>query len=100
MTYSNEINEIKNIKLNSINEKGNSKIRFWEQLQLLTLALTIVGQCVIGGFFFLGQGIWLIANIISLIRDFKLNRPYADKVKNATMTAITIGIIASYLFLL
>lgn len=71
--------------------------KIWEQLQLVVLALTIVGQCVVGAWFLLGQGIWLVSNAIALIRDFKLGRPHADKIKNASMTAITVGIISSYL---
>lgn len=72
---------------------NSSKNVFWENLQLACLALTIIGQIVIGASFFFGQGLWLIANFVSLIRDFVLKRPAADKIKDATLAAITAGII-------
>lgn len=73
------------------------KILVWENLQLGCLALTIFGQVTIGASFMLGQGVWFIANVIALTRDFILKRPAADKIKNAALTAITAGIIAAYL---
>lgn len=65
----------------------------WENLQLAALALTIFGQIVVGASFLLGQGVWLVANILSLVRDFVLHRPPADKIKNGALTAITAGLI-------
>lgn len=70
----------------------------WENLQYIGLALTIAGQIVIGPLWLLGQTFWLIANIISVSRDFILHRPHADTVKDICMTALTVGlIIASFL---
>ena len=77
----------------------SSRTFVWEQLQFVVLALTIFGQCIVGAVFFAGQAIWLIANTIALIRDFKLHRPIADKTKNACLLAITCGIILTYLLL-
>lgn len=82
--------EIKNIKYTD-NPKDKKTI-IWENLQLFVLGLTILGQITVGAIFILGQGIWLVANLITLIRDFILQRPIADKVKNATLTAITCGL--------
>lgn len=94
------INEITNVKTVSIpSRETEHRTKVWEEMQLLVLALTIIGQCIVGGFFIIGQSLWCVANTIALIRDFKLQRPYADKVKNATMLAITIGIIVGYLFI-
>lgn len=62
-------------------------------LTYVVIIFTIVGQCIVGGNFYLGQFAYLIANCINTIRDFALNRPAADKVKNTTFLAITIGII-------
>lgn len=78
-------------------DKKPTKILVWENIQLGCLALTIFGQVAIGASFLLGQGVWFIANVIALIRDFILGRPMADKVKNAALTALTAGIIAAYL---
>ena len=44
----------------------------------------------------LGQGAYLVGNVLNVVRDFKLSRPAADKVKNVCFTAITIGLIVIY----
>ena len=59
----------------------------------VAMFMTVLGQCIVGNMFYVGQGLFLTANIIYLIRDFKLNRPKADKIKNTLFTAITVGII-------
>ena len=59
----------------------------------IAMFMTVLGQCVVGNIFYVGQGLFLIANIIYLVRDFKLCRPKADKIKNTLFTAITVGII-------
>lgn len=64
-----------------------------ENLQYFVLVLLILGQCTIGSLFYLGQGIYLTANLISLFRSFALNRPTADKVKDTVCLAVTIGLI-------
>ena len=64
-----------------------------ENAQYVTLALLIIAQCVVGGNFYLGQGIYLAANVISVFRCFALERPAADKVKDIACTAVTIGLI-------
>lgn len=66
---------------------------FWESLQYVVLILLIVGQCTVGSWFYFGQGIYLIANLISTLRCFILGRPNADKVKDSACLAITIGLI-------
>ncbi len=68
-----------------------------ENLQLLGLALTIMGQVVIGSSYILGQGLWLVSNLIAIFRDFYLHRPVADKVKNCVLTAITLGLVVTWL---
>lgn len=74
-------------------EKKSTKVLVWENLQLLGLALTIFGQVTIGASYLLGQGVWLVANIIALVRDFVLHRPAADKIKNGALLGITSGLI-------
>lgn len=66
---------------------------FVENLQYLTLVLLIIGQCTVGSIFYLGQGVYLAANIVSVFRSFALGRPTSDKVKDCTCLAITIGLI-------
>lgn len=71
----------------------NKFILFWENLQFLTLVLLIVGQCTVGSMFYVGQGAYLIANIISVTRCFILKRPTSDKVKDIACMAITMGLL-------
>lgn len=71
--------------------------KIWENLQYLNLALTIAGQVVIGGSYLIGQGVWLIANLIAVGRDITLKRPMADLVRDVAMTALTVGLIVFYL---
>ena len=78
------------------NEKSTWR-KVWENLQYLNLALTIAGQVIIGGSYLLGQSVWLVANIIALARDFTLQRPTADKVRDAAMTALMAGLMIFYL---
>lgn len=69
----------------------------WENIHYLVLVLTIVGQITVGGNFIVGQSIWLVANIITVTRCFVLKRPTADKVKDCTLLAITLGIVVYYI---
>lgn len=68
--------------------------RLWENLQYVTLVLLIVGQCTVGSMFYVGQGVYLLANIVSVSRCFALQRPIADKIKDCCCLAITIGLLA------
>lgn len=80
------------------NRKERRHVRFVENLQLLGLALTIVGQVLVRfDLALVAQSIWLVANIIALGRDFYLYRPAADKIKNAALTALTLGLVLSIL---
>lgn len=78
-----QVQEITNVR------ETQERPSIWAQAQYLNLALTIVGQVVIGGSYLLGQGVWLIANCIAVIRDVV--------VKDVAMTALTAGLIVFYL---
>lgn len=69
------------------------KTKFWDNMGYVILGLLLVGQITVGWAFFLGQGAYLVGNVINVTRDFKLDRPKADKIKNICFTAITIGLI-------
>ena len=91
MTEKIEITEVKERKV-------RKHVRFVENLQLLGLALTIIGQILVRfDLALVAQSIWLAANMIALGRDFYLYRPIADKIKNAALTALTFGLIVSIL---
>lgn len=74
-------------------EPTSRKIKVWENLQLVVLFGTILGQILVGGLYFAAQGTWLVCNIIALTRDFILKRPTADKVKDAGLCAVTVALI-------
>ena len=62
----------------------------------IVLALLIIAQCVIRVSYAGGQFLYLAANILALARCFILRRQRADKVKDISCTAITIGLLAMY----
>lgn len=69
-----------------------------ENLQLLGLGLTIIGQVLVRfDLALVAQSIWLAANLIALGRDFYLERPAADKIKNAALSALTLALVISIL---
>lgn len=88
--------QINNVKFTD--ETKSKSVIFWENVQLLGLALTIIGQITVGMWFLVGQGLWLVANIIAVIRDFILGRPSADKIKDIVLTAITASLIILNVF--
>ena len=78
--------------------KERKHIKFVENLQLLGLGLTIMGQVLVRfDLALVAQLIWLAANVLALGRDFYLERPWADKIKNAALTALTAGLVISIL---
>ncbi len=82
-----------------MNKLANRKhVTLVENLQLLGLGLTIIGQILVRfDLALVAQSIWLAANVIALGRDFYLERPWADKIKNAALTALTAGLVISIL---
>jgi len=70
--------------------------KMWNNIGYLVMALLLIGQITVGWLFMLGQGAYLVGNVLNVVRDFKLGRPAADKVKNVCFTAITIGLIVIY----
>lgn len=67
--------------------------RVWENVAVLCFALTVLGQGLVGGLYLAAQGVWLIANIISLIRNVVLERPTADKVRDGGLIGLTTALI-------
>ena len=86
------VQEIKNVR-GVPEQKNDRKTWVWEQISLLILGLTIIGQISVGAWFILGQALWCAANITAVLRNIALKRPLADCVKDGVMLAITIGII-------
>ena len=57
------------------------------------LALCIFGQVAIGWFYLLAQFAYLIANITGVVRDFALDLPPSNKVRDIAFSAITLALI-------
>lgn len=70
------------------------KERLWENVAVLCFALTVLGQGLVGGLYLVAQGVWLIANVISLARNVVLERPTADKVRDGGLIGLTTALIA------
>ena len=90
-----QVQEITNVR--ETQERPSIWAQIWTQAQYLNLTLTIAGQCIIGASYLIGQGVWLVANCIAVIRDIVLKRPAADVVKDVAMTGLTAGLIVFYL---
>lgn len=69
----------------------------WELLGYVGLVLCVVGQITVGYWYLVAQCVYLVANVTSIIRDFALSLPNANKVKDVVFTGITIGLIVIYL---
>lgn len=70
----------------------------WEWCGYAGLALTILGQCLVGIFYLAGQGCWLLANALYLTKAVKQNLGRAEVVRNCAMSAITFGLMLIYWF--
>ena len=70
----------------------------WEIAGYIGLALTIIGQCVIGISYLCGQGCWLVANGCYLIKAVKQDLGRAEIIRNVALSAITAGLMIFYWF--
>ena len=85
--------------MENIQEKKEKGINWLEGLGYCGLALTIIGQCVIGISYLCGQGCWLVANGCYLIKAVKQNLGKAEIIRNLCMSAITAGLMIFYWFI-
>ena len=67
--------------------------KFFEGLNYIILIMVLVGQATLGCSFYVGQGLFLIANALSVSRCWVLKRPRADKVRDCACLAVTTGLI-------
>ena len=80
---------------NFINRRTNT---FWEVINYLCLGGLIIGQITIGFLFYVGQTVYLITDILILIRVFACKYPLSEKVKNICLTAICLGVLIVKIF--
>lgn len=71
---------------------------FWEIVGYSTLALCIFGQIAVGYIYMVAQVAYLVANVFSVVRDFALDLPRANKVRDVVFTGITMALIAIKIF--
>lgn len=84
------------IKMTAQTIEKTTAVKVWENLQYCVLIMSIAGQVLTNiptWGILIAQSVWLIANVIATVRDFKLKRPTADKVKNGCLTGVTIGLV-------
>lgn len=67
--------------------------RVWEWAAYVCLALTVAGQVLTACNVLVAQWVWLVSNLLFVARDVALKRPTADKVKDVSMLALTIGMV-------
>ena len=81
-------------------KKEDSKVTIvFTNLQYLTLIGLLVAQSVVGVNFYIGQFVYLGANLIAVTRNFVLHRPVPDKVKDCCCLGVTVGLILFNFFL-
>lgn len=69
----------------------------WEIIGYICLALCVVGQITVGYAYLLAQIVYLVANVASVVRDYALNLPRANKVKDICFSGITVALIIIFL---
>jgi hypothetical protein len=75
-------------------EKGKAmQNKIYEIAGYVAIALTVIGQIVINMSAIAGQSLWMIANILYLIKAVKQNMGKAEIIRNVIMSAITTGLI-------
>lgn len=70
-----------------------NKQTIWEIVGYIGLALCVFGQVAIGWFYLLAQFAYLVANVSGVIRDFALDLPPSNKVRDIAFSAITLALI-------
>lgn len=86
-------------KIRETKKEDSKMIVVFINLQYLVLIGLLVAQSVVGANFYIGQFIYLGANIIAVVRNFVLHRPLPDKVKDCSCLGVTIGLILFNFFL-
>ena len=71
---------------------------FWEIIGYLTLALLVFGNIAVGYWYLIAEFAFLIADAVSVVRDFALKLPPANIVRDIVFTGITIGLIVIYIW--
>ena len=65
----------------------------WETIGDITLLLCVIGQNTVGWYFIFALSLYLLANILGVIRDIALKLPRANLVRDIVFAGITVGLI-------
>lgn len=65
----------------------------WEIVAYVGLACCLMGQVMIGKMYLPAQCLYLVSNVSSVVRDFVIKMPKANKVRDICFTAITLALI-------
>lgn len=79
-------------------KKEINKDLVWELVGYATLIMCVFGQIAVGYWYLVAQIVYLVANVATVVRDFALDLPSANKVKDICFTGITVALIGLYLF--
>lgn len=74
-------------------EESRVNTGFWEFIGYTTLLLAVFGQITVGKWYLLAQSAYMITNLLSIVRDYALRLPRANKVKDFTFAGITLALI-------
>lgn len=82
--------------MKNLTEKQKTVI--WEVVGYIGLILCVFGQIAVGYLYITAQIAYLIANLSAVARDFALNLPPANKVRDIVFTGITVALIIIRIF--
>lgn len=74
------------------------KTIIWEVVGYIGLILCVFGQIAVGYLYITAQIAYLIANLSAVVRDFALDLPPANKVRDIVFTGITVALIIIRIF--
>ena len=69
----------------------------WEIVGYICLALCVIGQITVGYVYLFAQIVYLVANVASVVRDYALDLPRANKVKDICFSGITTALIIVFI---
>lgn len=82
--------------MKNLTEKQKTVI--WEVVGYIGLILCVFGQIAVGYLYITAQIAYLIANLSAVVRDFALDLPPANKVRDIVFTGITVALIIIRVF--
>lgn len=85
------MNEIKNVREMPQQKKS---MNLMEIFGFVAIGLTICGQIAVNVSPLLGQGLWLVSNVLFLTKAIKQDMGRAEITRNVTMLALTVGLVA------